>query len=89
MKADIFFFVTTICVVLISGAIVYLLVRASELMRSMRQLADKLKEKAEDVGQEAEELIERMQDSFIVRLLFAGSKKSRRKKRYSFVRMGV
>ena len=81
MKADIFFFVTTICVVLISGAIVYLLVRASELMRSMRQLADKLKEKAEDVGQEAEELIERMQDSFIFRLLFAGSKKSRRKKR--------
>ena len=81
MKADIFFFVTTICVVLISGAIVYLLVRASELMRSMMHLADKLKEKAEDVGQEAEELIERMQDSFIFRLLFAGSKKSRRKKR--------
>ena len=81
MKADIFFFVTTICVVLISGALIYLLVRASDFMKSMRELADKLKEKAEDVGEEAEELIERMQDSLIFRLLFGGSKKSRRKKR--------
>jgi predicted AAA+ superfamily ATPase len=78
MKADIFFFVTTICVVLISGAIIYLLIRASAFMTSLRELADKLKEKAEDVGEEAEELLERMEDSFIFRLIFAGRKKKRK-----------
>ncbi len=81
MKADIFFFVTTICVVLISGAIIYLLIRASAFMTSLRELADKLKEKADDVGQEAEELLERMEDSLIFRLVFGGRKKSTRKKK--------
>ena len=81
IKADIFFFVTTLCVVAVSVFIIILLVRLNRFMQALRNLADKLKEKAEDVGEEAEELIERMQDSLIFRLLFGGPKKSKKKKR--------
>lgn len=81
LKADIFFFVTTICVVFISIFLIILLARLSKFMESLRALSEKLKEKVEDVGEEAEELLEKIEDSFIFRLLFWGKKKTRKKKR--------
>jgi uncharacterized protein YoxC len=81
MKADIFFFVTTVCVIAVSFFVIIFLIKASRFMQTLRHLAEMLKDKVEDVGEETEELIEKIEESFIFRLLFSGSKRSRRKKR--------
>ncbi len=70
MKADIFFFVTTICVVLVSVFLIILLARLSMLMKSVRDLVEKVKDKALDVGDGMEEILERVEDSFLFNLIF-------------------
>lgn len=81
MKADIFFFVTTLCVVFVSIAVIVFLVRLSNLTKTLTILANDLKEKAGSLGAEAEEMLESIKDSFIFRLFFGGSKKRTKKKK--------
>ncbi len=80
MKADIFFFVTTICVVLVSVFLIILLARLSMLMKSVRDLVEKVKDKALDVGDGMEEILERVEDSFLFNLIFPKSRKPRARK---------
>ncbi len=81
MKADIFFFVTTICVVAVAVAIIYLIIRLSSFMQTLENLAEELKDKAGDIGEEAEEMLERIKDSFVFRLIFGAKKTKSRKKK--------
>ncbi len=80
MKADIFFFVTTICVVLVSVFLIILLARLSMLMKSVRDLVEKVKDKALDVGEGMEEVLARVEDSFLFNLIFPKSRKTRARK---------
>lgn len=80
MKADIFFFVTTICVVGVAASIIYLVIRLSSFMKMLERLAEELKDKAGDIGEEAEEMLERIKDSFVFRLLFGQKKRKGKKK---------
>lgn len=79
MKADIFFFVATLCVVFISVAVGIFLIRLSMFTKSLHVMAEELREKAGDIGDEAEEMLERIKDSFIYRLMFGTSKKKPKK----------
>lgn len=80
MKADIFFFVTTICVLAVSVFVIILLVRLSTFMKTLTLLSNELKDKAGSIGDEAEEMLERIRESFVFQLLF-GRKKSKPKKK--------
>lgn len=81
MKMDIFFFVTTVCVVFMALFVIVFLAYLSRFLKKMTDLAEEVKEKAGDIGEEAEEVLERIKESFIFRLLFPRAKKKRGKKR--------
>lgn len=70
MQADIFFFMTTVCVVFVAIFIIIALAKVANFMDACRRLAERLADKAEDIGEEAQEFLERVQDSFLARLLF-------------------
>lgn len=80
MKADIFFFVTTIAVGLFAMGALLVFFYIIRLLRSCRKLIITLENKAEDIGTEAEELMERIEESFVFRLLFPKPKKRPKKK---------
>lgn len=80
MKADIFFFVTTVCVLAVSVFVVILLIRLTTFMKTLTTLSNELKDKAGSIGEEAEEMLERIRESFVFQLLF-GRKKSKSKKK--------
>ena len=77
MKADIFFFVTTIAVVLVTIA---LLVSLYYVVTAVRRLADtlhKIEQNMKDASIEVKEMTEDLRDSFLFNLLF----KKRRRRR--------
>ncbi len=79
IHADIFFFVTTLCVILISVTLAVFLIRLSMFTKALHNMAEELREKAGDIGDEAEEMLERIKDSFVYRLVFGGGKKKSKK----------
>ncbi len=81
MKMDIFFFVTTVCVVFVAIFIIVFLAYLSRFVNKMTDLAEELRHQAGEIGEEAEEFLERINESFIVRLIFGKRKKSRSKKK--------
>ena len=80
IHADIFFFVTTICVVFISIAIIFLAVRLAIFVKKITVMAEELRGKAGAIGEEAEEILEQIKDSFIFRLFFGAKKRKAAKK---------
>ncbi len=82
MHADIFFFFTTICVVLISVSVMFFFIRLGMLTKALHKMAEELREKAGDLSDDAEEMLEQIKDSFIYRLIFgSGKKKTKVKKK--------
>lgn len=81
MKADIFFFVTTIAVVLITVGIIFAFFHLAKFIATCNRIAKNVELKAEEIGDEAKELIEDVRESFIFRLLFPKAKKKSRPKR--------
>lgn len=81
MKANIFFFVTTICVVVVSLFLIIFLAYLARFLNTCRKIAEILKDKTADLGEEAEEFLSRVQDSFIFRLFFPSNKSKMKKKR--------
>lgn len=77
MKADIFFFVTTIAVVvfmtLASIALWYLI----KILRSVRRAADSLEGKIESASEQAEALYGKLTDSVLFNLIFTPKRKKR------------
>ncbi len=81
MKADIFFFVTTIAVVafLIMGSIAfYYLIR---ILRNVKRLSDKFEGTFDAAGEHAHKLYHEIRESFLFNLIFRkrGRKKSKEK----------
>lgn len=81
MKADIFFFVTTIAVAL--GAIVMIVIGIyiAKFMRTCNRIAENVEEKADAIGEDVSEMIEDVRESFLFRLMFPKSKKKKSGKR--------
>ncbi len=81
MKADIFFFVTTIAVVLVSiflGVALYYTIVA---LRKIRELCDTVEKNIDTTNDELKGIISRIKESFLFNLLF--TKKTLKKKRSS------
>lgn len=81
IKADIFFFVTTICVVFISIFLIIFLAKLARLLESVRKLTDMIKDKTFDISEDAKEILERIENSFIFNLIFPKKIKSRASRR--------
>jgi branched-subunit amino acid aminotransferase/4-amino-4-deoxychorismate lyase len=81
MKADIFFFVTTVAVGLITIGILFVLFHLARFMSTCNRIAKKLELKAEEISNEAEELVKDVRESFLFRLLFPRTKKARTRRK--------
>ncbi len=77
MKADIFFFITTIAVVVLTVAILAALYYVVGAMKRLEAYADRIEDKLMDASVEVREMGEDIRDSFIYNLIF---KKKKRKK---------
>ncbi len=70
IKADIFFFITSIAVIILAvfaSIVMYYLIGA---LRNFRALARRLEKDIGNAGEEVEEMVERVSDSFIFSMLF-------------------
>ncbi len=81
VKADIFFFVTTIAVVLVSIFLGVALYYAIVALRKIRELCDMVEKNIDTTNEELKGIISRIKESFLFNLLFA--KKTLKKKRSS------
>lgn len=79
IQADIFFFVTTVCIVFISILFGVVLIRVSKALKLLTGILESLKQQTNDIGQQAEEILEQIRGSFVFNLLFP--KKTVRKKK--------
>ncbi len=79
VKADVFFFVATIAMVLVSCTVVIVLIRISQALRTLTEFLEHLKTQTQNIGDEAGEILERIQTSFIFNVFFP--KKVDRKKK--------
>lgn len=77
MKADIFFFVTTIAVVLVSGVVAWALLYIVGAVKRLEAYADKIAENTKDASAEVKEMGEDIRGSILYNFLF---KKKRHKK---------
>lgn len=80
MKADIFFFVSTIAVTIF---IIFFILLSIQLMRFFHlcnQILKQIESTAGELSQDAKEMIEEVRESFLFRLLFFKRSKTKRKK---------
>lgn len=79
MKADIFFFVSTIAVVIVAIFISILLYYAILAFRRMGQLIDKVEENMNNANIHVKEIVDQIKESFLFNLFFPKKKKRRSK----------
>lgn len=79
LQADIFFFVATVCMVAISVLVGVVLIRISRGIRMLTKFLEAIQTQSQDIGNQAEEILEQIQNSFIFNILFP-KKKIRKKK---------
>lgn len=79
LQADIFFFVATICMVGISVLVGVVLIRISRWLRLLTSFLESLKTQTQDIGDQAEEILEQIQTSFVFNMLFPKKKIRKRK----------
>ncbi len=77
MQANIFFFITSLAVVVVSFFLVLLLIRLRSLFKSLNNLVDKANNTADFVSDEAKDLISDIKESSVFRFLFPKQKKRR------------
>lgn len=77
MKADIFFFVTTIAVVIVAVAILAALYYVVGAVKKLEAYADRIEDKLMDASVEVREMSEDIRDSFIYNLIFKKKKRKR------------
>lgn len=78
MKADIFFFVTTVCVVFFSIFLIILVAYLIKLVQACRRLVDLVTAGARELDEEARELLDRISGSFLFRIFFPERPKKRK-----------
>lgn len=82
MKADIFFFVTTACVAVLSIAIVVLIIRVVTLVGALKRLVKMFSESVDSVSEEARDLLDRIKANPFFNMLFpVHSRSTKRKKK--------
>jgi hypothetical protein len=81
MKADIFFFVTTIAVALVSLGLLIMFVYVVRFMRTCNRIAKSVEERADEIGEDVGEMIEDVRESFLFRLMFPKAKRKKSGKR--------
>lgn len=81
MKADIFFFVTTACVAIVSIAIVVLIIRIVTLVGALKRLVKMFSESVDSVSEEARDLLDRIKANPFFNMLFPAAHRSRSTKR--------
>ena len=79
IKADIFFFVTTVCVGVVSLFVIITLVYIMRTLRSIQDVSRKVEGTVDATGSEIKEIATHIKESFIFNLLFI--KKGNKKKR--------
>jgi uncharacterized membrane protein (DUF106 family) len=79
-KADIFFFVTTIAVIILTILISICFYYLSGALRNLRDITATLKEGVDKAEERVEEFIERIEENAMFRFIF-GSRKTTRKKK--------
>ncbi|MDB5254048.1 MAG: hypothetical protein JWL80_114 [Parcubacteria group bacterium] len=75
MKADIFFFVTTIAVVVVSIGIIVSLYYIVGAVRRLEAFAESIESNMKDASAEVKETIEDFKDSFVYNFLFRKKRK--------------
>lgn len=78
IKADIFFFITSIAVVLVTLIIAYVAYKIMRALSEIERLAQTLGENIENASEDVRDLVLDMRDSFLYRMLF--QKRRRNKK---------
>lgn len=79
MKADVFFFVTTIAVVVVSIGILVALYYIVSAVRRLESFADKIESSMKDASAEVREMADDLKDSFVYNFLFKKKRRSIRK----------
>ncbi len=77
MKADIFFFVTTLAVVVVSAGFLFALYYIIGAIKRLEGYAERIEAKMVDATSEVKEMGEDMRDSFIYNLIFKKKKEKR------------
>lgn len=77
LQANIFFFITSLAVIVVAFFVTLLLIRLRRLFKSLNQLVDKLNNTADFVSDEAKDLISDIKESAAFRFIFP--KKKRKK----------
>ena len=85
LKSDIFFFITSICVIVVSILIVYVLVYIVRILMDLKKLSRKIDQEGEkivdDIGVMRETVKDRLIDTPVFRGIFGSTKKKTSKKR--------
>ncbi len=77
MKANVFFFVTTIAVAIFAVLGIVIAVYVIRILRNIQRASDKLEQSIEALGEHAEALSDKISESFLFRLLFGKRAKKR------------
>ncbi len=56
LNANIFFFITTISVILLTGVLVVLLIYLAQVMRNIRDITSQVKKQGEEISKDIDEL---------------------------------
>ena len=84
LKADIFFFVTTVCVFIVTIFLIVFLIKLTKIMNLVKNILESVKSEAIHLSSDAKELLSRIESSFIFNLFFPPKTKksvSRKKKK--------
>ena len=78
LKANIFFFVTTIAVIvfLVLGSIMFFYIIG--ILRNIKKASDKIEEKIDAAGEQVDTLYHSISNSFLFHLLFGKKKKTKK-----------
>lgn len=80
MKADIFFFVTTICAIIVTVLVSVCLFYLSGALKNLRDITDTLKAGVDKAEERVEEFIERVEENPIFRFVFGNRKTVKKRK---------
>lgn len=89
IQANIFFFISSLSVLVITFFVVLLLLKLRRLVGTLNILVEKLKDAGDYVGDEAKELMEDIKQSPIFRLFFPRRKKSKKPEATKIVKRKV
>ncbi|MEY2664580.1 MAG: hypothetical protein RIT04_388 [Candidatus Parcubacteria bacterium] len=77
IKADIFFFITSIAVVIVTIVLAIAGFYFIRVLRTFGQISEKLKDTVDSTSDDIRDIVEQVQDSSAFRLMFGGGRRHR------------